>query len=133
MPGVYLVLRPSISPPDFLNESKNGHFKGKDPTVTVSLLAGRWVDDAVVLNTGKAGPGRNRKVTLRSRLTAYMRFGQGRPVGHWGGRYIWQLSDAVDLLICWKATHNAPRSQERRLIQEFKKTYETLPFANITN
>jgi len=29
-----------------------------------------------------------------------MKFGQGSPTGHWGGRYIWQLEDYKKLIIC---------------------------------
>src|SRR5208337_4507915 len=97
-PGIYLVVRPNTTRPDFLSESIGGHFKGKDPTVAVSELQRKWVEGTLVLNIGKAGPG---KATLRSRLTQYVRFGQGEAVGHHGGRYIWQMVRSGDLLVCW--------------------------------
>jgi|ERR1019366_685900 hypothetical protein len=81
-PGVYLILRSNTAPPDFLSESVGGHFKGKNPTVAVGELERKWVEDAVVLNIGKAGrPG---NATLRSRLTQYMQFGQGEKEKQWG-------------------------------------------------
>jgi siroheme synthase-like protein len=133
VPGVYLVLRPNTAPPDFLERSTGGHFKGKDPTVAVSRLKSKWVEDALVLYIGEAG-GPSNKATLRSRLKLYMQFGQGKPVGHRGGRYIWQLRDSCDLLVCWKPTPNAvPREVEKGLIREFKAVYKKLPFANIKN
>jgi hypothetical protein len=30
--------------------------------------------------------------------------GRGELAGHWGGRYIWQLSDSADLIAAWKVT-----------------------------
>lgn len=70
---------------------------------------------------------------LRDRLRGYMRFGEGKPAPHWGGRYIWQLADAKSLLVCWKATPDeAPRLVERRLIQEFCAQYGKRPFANLS-
>jgi hypothetical protein len=90
--GVYLVLRPNTSRPCFLEESIGGHFKGKNPTVAIRALEDKWVGDALVLNIGKAGP--REKRTLKSRLTAYMQFGEGEAIGHWGGRYVWQLRDS---------------------------------------
>jgi hypothetical protein len=131
-PGVYLVLRPNNTGPDFLPESAGGHFKKKDPTVPVSLLEEKWVEDAVVLNIGKAGPGET--ATLRTRLKAYMQFGQGKPVGHRGGRYIWQLRHSCDLLVCWRVTGEIhPRTVEKGLIREFEGRYRKLPFANINH
>lgn len=130
VPGVYCVLRPNATPPRFLNQSSGGHFKGKDPTVTVHLLERKWVNSAVVLNIGKAG-GKG-EATLKSRINQYMLFGQGKPVGHKGGRYIWQLHDSQDLILCWKPTPGSmPRDVEKVLIREFEEAYQGLPFANL--
>jgi hypothetical protein len=130
-PGVYLILRSSTAPPDFLSESVGGHFKGKSPTVAVSQLQGKWVENALVLNIGKAGPG---KATLRSRLKQYFRFGRGEAVGHHGGRYIWQLAHSGNLLVCWKVTPNdIPRGVEKALIEAFETVYGRLPFANLNH
>jgi hypothetical protein len=130
-PGVYLVLRLSAKRPDFLSESVGGHFKGKDPTVEVGVLKSKWVERAFVLYIGKAG-GPGRLATLRSRLRQYTQFGKGIRIGHKGGRYIWQLRDSSDLVICWKRTPNeVPRDVEKGLIREFEVVYKKLPFANI--
>jgi len=120
--GVYLVLRTSVAPPQFLRQSTGGHFKGRDPTVSVSVLKKKWVDGALVLNIGKAGPSKGR--TLKSRLRQYMQFGEGKPVRHWGGRYIWQLHDSDELLVCWKSNFDtAPRDAEESLLREFESVY----------
>ena len=130
-PGVYLVLRPNAGPPAFLEKSTGGHFKRKDPTVEVTQLASKWVGHATVLYIGKAG-GPGKVATLRSRLRQYMQFGQGKAIGHWGGRYIWQLRGSCDLLVRWKLTPDAvPRDVERELIRDFEAIYKKLPFANI--
>jgi hypothetical protein len=131
-PGVYLVLRPSSAPPQFLPQSTGGRHKGKDPTVAVDLLRDKWVDGALVLNIGKAGA-IDKDATLKSRLGAYMNFGLGKQQGHTGGRYIWQLRDACDLLLCWKQTAKADaRGIESKLIREFEQQHNgRLPFANL--
>src|SRR5664280_2168534 len=49
-------------------------------------------------------------------MTAYMQFGEGKAVGHWVGRYVWQLRHSGDLLICWKETpDDVPRNVEKGL------------------
>jgi hypothetical protein len=130
-PGVYLVLRPDASSPDFLPEGTGGRSKGKDPDVEVACLQRKWVEGAVVLNIGKAG-GPDVAETLKDRLNKYMRFGQRKSSGHSGGRYIWQLRDSGDLLVCWKVTGKAvPEDVEKGLISEFERKYGKLPFANL--
>ncbi len=129
--GVYLVLRPDRPTPTFLAQSVGGHFKGKDPTVGEEKLRRKWIDEVVVVYIGKAGQV-DGNATLRKRLLAYMRFGQGELIGHWGGRYIWQLKDSGRLLVCWKSTPDQnPRVVESSLIQEFKAMYGMRPFANL--
>jgi hypothetical protein len=130
--GVYLVLRRKKARPRFRRRNPGGHFKGKDPTVAVDQLKNKWVEKSLVLYIGKAG-GPSTKETLKSRLVKYMRFGQGEPVGHWGGRYVWQLGDSGSLVLCWQRIPNAePRAVEEGLIQGFKAKYDgRRPFANL--
>ena len=61
-----------------------------------------------------------------------MKFGSGKPVGHRGGRYIWQLADADDLVVCWKVLSTDPREYERQMISDFKTAHNGYrPFANL--
>ncbi len=129
-PGIYLVLRKSRTLPSFRYPSLAGHFKGKDPTVAVEVLTEKWNPPARILYIGKAGK-LGSKSTLKSRIRDYVRFGQGKRVGHRGGRYIWQLEDVDELLICWKVTKCEPRKAEKELIQVFKEKYKARPFANL--
>jgi len=87
------------------------------------------VEDATVLYIGKAGPTQGR--TLRIRLRECMQFGRGVPIGHSGGKLIWQLHKSGELLVCWKPTvHDDPRNVEKMLIREFEELYGRIPFAN---
>lgn len=91
-------------------------------------LDAEWVHGSTVVYIGKAD-------VLRRRLHQYARFGAGEPVGHWGGRLIWQLADSGDLLVTWHAltTMETARSFERRLLFRFGELYEgRRPFANLT-
>jgi hypothetical protein len=129
--GVYAVFRPSVESPQFLERSVGGHFKGKDPSVPREKLTLSWVDESQVVYLGKAGR-QDKGPTLRSRIRQYLNFGAGRPVGHWGGRYIWQLIDSLELQFAWQPTPSRePRSVERDLINEFECETGKLPFANL--
>jgi len=129
--GIYFVLYDSDYVPRFLETSVGGHFKGRNPTVEIKKLEEKWVDNTNVIYIGQAGSGSS-KATLHSRLKQYMRFGEGKPVGHWGGRLIWQLEDNRNLIICWKTTPNDdPREIEKALIVDFNQYYKKLPFANL--
>lgn len=129
--GVYLMLRLATDPPIVLMHSTGGRFKGRDPSVPVTTLQARWVDGTPVLYIGKAG-NLTGNATLRSRLLQYMEFGLGKPVGHWGGRSIWQLANSATLHVCWKLTPTAaPSVVERDLIQQFVAVYGKRPFANL--
>lgn len=122
--GVYMIVRPDDRAPQFLQVGSGGHFKGKDPNVPVGELQANWVDGTCVLYIGNA-------TSLKKRLSQYMRFGGGSNVGHWGGRYIWQLEDVDRMLVCWKTTTDDPRSVEEKMIAEFKEQFGRWPFANL--
>ncbi len=129
-PGVYVVFREDLGPINFLSRSTGGWFKGRDPSVSADALAAKWVDDAYVLYIGKAEAGARGKRGIRTRLDEYLRFGMGEPIGHWGGRYLWQLAGADELLVCYRACSD-PAGEERRLLDLFRSEYSALPFANL--
>ncbi len=131
LPGVYQVFLPHSEKPRFLDQSPAGRFKGRDPTVSRDILDRHWVDGVRCLYIGKAGSPRG-NTTLRSRIRQFVRFGSGEPVGHWGGRLVWQLRGARDLVVCWRATgREAPVEVERKLLLQFLREYRRLPFANL--
>lgn len=132
MRGVYLILCP-IKKVEFLQVGTGGHFKGRNPNISISELQENWVEDTVVVYIGKAGK-EGSKATLYSRLRQYFGFGQGKNIGHWGGRLIWQLQNSTELVVCWKALPNDdPRAEEAKLIQKFLAEYSKRPFANLAN
>ncbi len=128
--GVYAVIREEMTEPQFLRKNPGGHFKGRDPSVDLSKLREKWVHGAAVLYFGRAGGksfGKQR--TLRKRIEEFLEFGASRPVPHWGGRLVWQISGSDQFLICWRATDD-PIALERRMIERFKALHGKLPFAN---
>jgi hypothetical protein len=129
--GIYQVLWSTGYRPRFLNRSPAGWFKGRDPTVPIETLERKWVDRTACVYIGKAGGSRQR-ATLRSRISQFERFGRGKPVAHWGGRYIWQVVGVNSLLVCWLPTPKEfPYRVERKMLIEFQLKYGCLPFANL--
>ena len=129
--GVYLVLYTKKEHPSFMETGTGGYFKGKNPNVAIEDIKQKWVNGAIVVYIGKAG-GLNSKATLLSRIKQYLAFGQGQDIGHYGGRYIWQMKDSDNLLICWKVlADEEPREAESELISDFITRYNKMPFANL--
>jgi len=126
-PGVYVVVRADpIAPRRFLELNPSGWFKDRDPTAALDELDRRWVPGTDTVYVGKA-------TNLRTRLDQYRRHGIGEPVGHWGGRYIWQLVEAPELLVAWRVLDRGdPRNVEADLLAAFERRYGALPFANLT-
>lgn len=131
--GVYLVLNLDTKAPAYLQVGSGGHFKGKDPNVTIPELKSNWVDKTIVVYIGKAGS-ETSSATLKSRLKQFFGFGQGKNIGHWGGRLIWQLTTSNNLVVCWKDLPNEdPRTFEGKLIKDFVTQYGNRPFANLAD
>lgn len=120
--GVYMVLRDGHRSA-FAPVGTGGWFKGKDPNVAVEVLERKWIEPADVVYIGKA-------TSLRQRLRQYRDFGSGKPVGHWGGRYIWQLERAHELRVCWQVGDD-PAGAESRSLSAFVDAFGALPFANL--
>lgn len=121
-PGVYVVTR-DVAAPRFLEQSVGGHFKHEDSTAPVERLEGKWIDDCETVYIGQSKD-------LRRRLDEFARFARGEPVGHRGGRYLWQLADHDDLCVCWLADEQ-PKARESRLVADFVARFGSLPFANL--
>jgi len=99
--------------------------------IDVATLSSLWTDGAHCIYIGKAS--KTGSTDLRRRLTAYRDYGRGRPVGHQGGRYIWQLDGAEEFVVCWKALSDAenPATVESALIAEFRSHYGRRPIGNL--
>lgn len=124
--GVYIVVRDSDNSPEFLANGTGGFFKGKNPNVGLEELESNYVAGSKVVYIGKA-------TSLKKRVSQLLRFGAGSAVGHWGGRYLWQLADSDNLLIAWKTTPTTdPRAEEIKMLEEFVSRHGKLPFANLT-
>ncbi|WP_426225086.1 hypothetical protein [Pseudarthrobacter sp. DSP2-3-2b1] len=132
VPGIYAVLKPEGFKRLFLATSVGGQFKKRDPSILLPSLESHWIDDAEVLYIGKAGAGTAGTRGLRKRLQEFADFGRGKPVGHWGGRLLWQLADSQSLVIAWKELEAAEvDSAEAGYQAEFISLYGRLPFANL--
>jgi len=121
--GIYVALLDPPTPVQFLTRSVGGHFKDKDPTVREDVLRQKYIAGCVTQYIGRA-------TTLDQRVPQLARFGRGEPVGHWGGRYLWQLPEHRNLRVAWRLEAD-PAQAEADLLDEFETTYGQLPFANL--
>jgi len=130
--GLFAVIAPNDFQPCFCTKSTAGVFKKKDPSLPSAVLAAEWVDGAVVLYLGKAGPGSKGNRGLRRQVQEFLDFGQGKPPGHWDGRPIWQLANSGSLAIAWKELraeqlNDAAAGYHAAFVEQFGR----LPFANL--
>jgi len=132
--GVYFILYLDNKTPNFLKVGTGGYFKERDPNVSLGELELNWVENTIVVYIGKAGgifQGKESDATLKKRLKTYFSFGKGNKAAHCGGRYIWQIENSNDLVVCWKPTPNQePADIESNYIKEFTKKNHKRPFAN---
>jgi len=130
--GVFALLCPAGFEPVFLNKSTAGTFKKKDPSLKREALEAEWVPDASLLYLGKASAGSQGNRGLRKQIQEFMDYGRGRPTFVWDARLIWQLRDALDLIIAWKELPPSEvNAAEAAYHADFVATYGRLPFANL--
>lgn len=128
VPGVYVVIRESTQDPVIGDKGIYQSEKQVAP-YRVDELAQRWIKGASVVYIGKAS------TSLRKRLGQYRRAGMAGGTNHNGGRSIWQLDDAEDLLVAWHPVDQdesglEAAEMETQLIGAFKATHGNRPFAN---
>ena len=121
-PGVYVLLREKGAPPVFLDRSPAGPHQGRDATAPLEDLRAAWVARTPLLYVGESK-------TLRKRLGQLRRQGAGESANHYGGIYVWQLSDSGDLRVAWREEAD-PVAAKRALLAEFRATFGARPFAN---
>lgn len=123
-PGVYVLLREKGAPPVFLEESPAGPYQGRSVTAPVEELREAWVARTPLLYLGESA-------TLRKRISQLRRQGAGEAAGHYGGIWLWQLTDSADLRLAWREEAD-PVAAKRALLKEFRATFGCRPFANQT-
>jgi hypothetical protein len=129
-PGVWVVLRDVGGVPHFLARNTGANWRGKDPSETPDALGARWVARASVLYVAAAaGPGV--RALLQQRVKRFLRFGMGRNVAHWEGRFVWQLAGSAALRVAWKPVPAAEaRAAAQQLLDAFVERHGVMPFAN---
>lgn len=130
--GVYIAYRQSEKPVSFLRRSPASQWRG-NLTLPLANLRGRWVPDSSVVYIGKAERLKTTSTySLRTRVSAYLRYGAGSNARHSGGYPTWQLRDSADLLIAWCVVKlpRTPARLEGDLIDAHVSRFGALPFAN---
>lgn len=131
-PGIFAILYAGGFEPAFLNKSTAGTFKKKDPSLKVAELEAEWIVGTPVLYLGKASAGSQGNRGLRKQIQEFMDYGRGRPTVVWDARLIWQLRDALDLVVAWKEFPASDvNSAEAAYHADFVSAHGRLPFANL--
>ena len=129
--GVYVVLWEKDNRPTIMDKRPFDCQEDKYPSYSKAELEEEWVEGTHIVYIGKAG-GLGQKTELHKRLSTYIRFGKGKKAAHGGGRSIWQLADAQELIVCWRVlTDEEPCCVESKMIADFCKKHDgKRPFAN---
>lgn len=117
--GIYVAVRIGAGRPTIVSKSL-----AKGGPYPVTALADRWVVNSTILYIGKADGSRG----IHQRVKQYARRGNS----HTGGRAIWQLVDADEVLVGWAETPGElGRAVEKRWIARFVEIFGQRPFANV--
>ena len=122
-PGIYFVLAPKDMEIRFLPTAKNMHASFYDVNVLQEKYA--QCTDKQTLYIGKASGQKG----LKQRLRQYMRYGWNEAVNHKGGRAIWQIEGAENLLLSYEICQDAD-AKEHALLADYKRNNGCYPLAN---
>jgi hypothetical protein len=117
--GVYAVLREARDRPTFIRTNVITRRSAYD----VDRLEAKWLDGQEIVYIGSAEPTDG----LRGRLGGFSR----QSSSHTGGRALWQLSDAAELVVAWAETpdHSAV-AVEKSFLNAYKSAFDQYPYAN---
>ena len=132
--GVYVVLREKDNRPTIMDKRPFNCQEDKYPSYSKAELEKEWIEGTHIVYIGKAG-GFGQKTELHKRLSTDIRVGKGKKAAHGGGRSIWQLAEAQELIVCWRVlTDEEPCCVESKMIADFCKKHDgKRPFANRRN
>lgn len=118
--GVYIVLRPETGvEPVFLDENPITRRK----PYALDKLSKKWLPTHTVLYVGKA----DARDGILGRLGAFSK----KASSHTGGRALWQLADAHELIAAWVETPNhVAETVEKSYLQSFRSAFGGFPYAN---
>lgn len=122
-PGIYFILAPKDMEIRFLPTAKNP----RAPFYKVNVLQEKYAlcKDREILYIGKASGQKG----LKQRLQQYMRYGWNEAVNHKGGRAIWQIEGAENLLLSYEVCQD-PDAKEHALLADYKHINGRYPLAN---
>lgn len=122
-PGIYFILAPKDMEIQFLPTARNSHA----PFYGVNILQEKYAlcKDREILYIGKASGQKG----LKQRLRQYMRYGWNEAVNHKGGRAIWQIEGAENLLLSYEICQDAD-AKEHALLAAYKRDNDSYPLAN---
>ena len=102
----------------FVSESPAGWSRARTPRSTRACCGHAGCSEVPVLYIGKATAGASGRRHLRKRVTELVEFGAGRPVGHRGGRCLWQVQGSSRFVVAWRV-EAAPTRAENELLDQF--------------
>lgn len=135
-PGTYMVMRLKTMPPTILEARRADPPRVRGKVYSAAELRDRWRQRGIsgpVLYIGKADN------SLRTRLRLFKGSGLGTKSNHEGGKSLWWLADAEDLIVAWRPLdvdqrHGfkpAERHEDELLLAFMRDHGGDMPWANV--
>ena len=122
-PGIYFIWLPDGMEIQFTDQVANHHA----PLYPIDVLCDKYMSskEKRLLYIGKASG----KKGLCQRIRQYVKYGWNEAVNHKGGRAIWQIINAEQLVLSYEICEDAV-SREHELLCKFQEQNHVLPLAN---